>query len=138
MANAGAIFRQRTRREDGYPWRPNQAIAFQPEERYPIVEQVYAGPHSAFVPKEFGRLPLQHEIAELGFIVVQIDGMGTNHRGKSFHDVCWKNLKDAVSLIVSHGFRPLPRRVPGWTRLAWGLWRQRRRTIGDASLDRSS
>ena len=35
------------------------------------------------------------QIAELGFIVVQADGMGTNNRGKAFHDVCWKNLKDA-------------------------------------------
>jgi fermentation-respiration switch protein FrsA (DUF1100 family) len=26
---------------------------------------------------------------------VQIDGMGTAHRSKAFHDVCWKNLKDA-------------------------------------------
>ena len=31
----------------------------------------------------------------LGFIVVQIDGMGTANRSKAFHDVCWKNLKDA-------------------------------------------
>jgi dipeptidyl aminopeptidase/acylaminoacyl peptidase len=31
----------------------------------------------------------------LGFIVVQIDGMGTSNRSKAFHDVCWKNLKDA-------------------------------------------
>mgnify|MGYP005691499743 FL=1 len=34
-------------------------------------------------------------MAELGFIVVQIDGMGTNNRGKAFHDVCWKNLGDS-------------------------------------------
>jgi dipeptidyl aminopeptidase/acylaminoacyl peptidase len=27
--------------------------------------------------------------------VVQIDGMGTSHRSKPFHDVCWKNLGDA-------------------------------------------
>ena len=32
---------------------------------------------------------------DLGFIVVQIDGMGTANRSKAFHDVCWKNLKDA-------------------------------------------
>lgn len=68
---------------------------FDPSRKYPIVEQVYAGPHSAFVPKEFGELSRQHQIAELGFIVIQVDGMGTNHRGKAFHDVCWKNLKDA-------------------------------------------
>jgi hypothetical protein len=33
--------------------------------------------------------------AELGFIVVQIDGMGTANRSKAFHDVAWKNLGDA-------------------------------------------
>jgi len=37
----------------------------------------------------------QRELAELGFVVVQIDGMGTSQRSKAFHDVCWKNLKDA-------------------------------------------
>ncbi|WP_425614763.1 prolyl oligopeptidase family serine peptidase [Anatilimnocola sp. NA78] len=68
---------------------------FDPQKKYPVVEEIYAGPQSAFVPKEFGRQVRQHSIAELGFIVVQIDGMGTNHRGKAFHDVCWKNLKDA-------------------------------------------
>ena len=34
-------------------------------------------------------------MAELGFIVVQIDGMGTSNRSKAFHDVAWKNLADA-------------------------------------------
>ena len=34
-------------------------------------------------------------LAELGFIVVQIDGMGTANRSKAFHDVAWKNLGDA-------------------------------------------
>ena len=34
-------------------------------------------------------------MAELGFILVQIDGMGTNWRSKAFHDVCWKNLGDS-------------------------------------------
>ncbi len=68
---------------------------FDPSRKYPVVEEIYAGPHSAAVPKEFGMLNRQHAMAELGFIVVQIDGMGTNHRGKAFHDACWKNLKDA-------------------------------------------
>jgi dipeptidyl aminopeptidase/acylaminoacyl peptidase len=68
---------------------------FDPAKRYPVVEHIYAGPHSAFAPKEFSRLMGHHTIAELGFIVVQMDGMGTNHRGKAFHDVCWKNIQDA-------------------------------------------
>ncbi len=68
---------------------------FDPVKSYPIVENIYAGPHGSFAPKEFSRLMGHHVIAELGFIVVQLDGMGTNHRGKAFHDVCWKNIKDA-------------------------------------------
>ncbi len=68
---------------------------FDPAKSYPVVEEIYAGPHSAFAPKEFTALARLHAIAELGFIVVKLDGMGTNHRGKAFHDVCWKNLRDA-------------------------------------------
>jgi dipeptidyl-peptidase-4 len=68
---------------------------FDPAQCYPVVEQIYAGPHGAHVPKSFGLLAAQHALAELGFIVVQIDGMGTNWRSKAFHDVCWRNLADA-------------------------------------------
>jgi hypothetical protein len=32
---------------------------------------------------------------ELGFIVVQIDGMGTSNRSKAFHDLAWQNIGDA-------------------------------------------
>jgi hypothetical protein len=66
---------------------------FDPAKKYPVVEQIYAGPHGSFVPKNFSGAP--QPLAELGFIVVQIDGMGTNNRGKAFHDVAWRNLKDA-------------------------------------------
>jgi dipeptidyl aminopeptidase/acylaminoacyl peptidase len=68
---------------------------FDPHKKYPVVEEVYAGPQDSFTPESFSLLLRQHEIAELGFIVVQADGMGTDNRGKQFHDVCWKNLKDA-------------------------------------------
>jgi len=68
---------------------------FDPKRKYPVIEQIYAGPQGAFVPKSFGLQTRQHAIAELGFIVVQIDGMGTSHRSKAFHDVCWKNLGDS-------------------------------------------
>jgi dipeptidyl-peptidase 4 len=66
-----------------------------PAKMYPVIEYIYAGPHSSFVPLSFHRHSSQSEVAELGFIVVQIDGMGTNHRSKAFHDVCWKNLGDS-------------------------------------------
>ncbi|MBL9119810.1 MAG: prolyl oligopeptidase family serine peptidase [Phycisphaerae bacterium] len=62
--------------------------------RLPIIECIYAGPQDSFVPKSFSAWHGQRELAELGFAVVQIDGMGTSNRSKAFHDVCWKNLKD--------------------------------------------
>ncbi|MGB0598940.1 MAG: prolyl oligopeptidase family serine peptidase [Rubripirellula sp.] len=68
---------------------------FDPDREYPVLEAIYAGPHSAFVPKDFGLHPRLYEMAELGFIIVKMDGMGTSHRSKSFHDVCWKNLGDS-------------------------------------------
>jgi len=68
---------------------------FDPAKKYPVIENIYAGPHGAFVPKEFRAYHGMQELAELGFIVVQIDGMGTNFRSKKFHDVCWQNLGDS-------------------------------------------
>ena len=66
-----------------------------PSKSYPVIESIYAGPHSAHVPKTFRTRYSQRRLTEKGFIVVQIDGMGTSHRSKAFHDVCWKNLGDA-------------------------------------------
>jgi dipeptidyl-peptidase 4 len=68
---------------------------FDPAKKYSIVEEIYAGPHDSFVPKRFASFHHQQTMAELGFIVVQIDGMGTSNRSKKFHDVCWKNLSDS-------------------------------------------
>lgn len=68
---------------------------FDPSRRYPVIESIYAGPHGSFVPKTFNEYYGMQALAELGFIVVQIDGMGTANRSKAFHDVASKNLKDA-------------------------------------------
>jgi len=76
----------------GVIWRPTN---FDPTKHYPVIESIYAGPHSFYVPKAFRDYYGQQRMAELGFILVQIDGMGTNWRSKKFHDVCWQNIKDA-------------------------------------------
>lgn len=69
---------------------------FDPKQSYPIVENIYAGPHDHHVPKAFrSSYRHQQQIADQGIIVVQIDGMGTAWRSKAFHDVCYKNLRDA-------------------------------------------
>jgi dipeptidyl aminopeptidase/acylaminoacyl peptidase len=74
----------------GVIYRPTN---FDASKKYPVVETIYAGPQGSFVPKTFS--PTAQPLAELGFIVVQIDGMGTNNRSRAFHDVAWQNLADA-------------------------------------------
>jgi fermentation-respiration switch protein FrsA (DUF1100 family) len=66
-----------------------------PSKKYPVIEYIYAGPHDSHVPKPFSGFRRFADLTDLGFIVVQIDGMGTANRSKAFHDVCWHNLKDA-------------------------------------------
>ena len=68
---------------------------FDPNRTYPVIESIYAGPHGSHVPKTFGIHASRTSVAELGFIVAQIDGMGTNNRSKAFHDVAWQNIRDA-------------------------------------------
>jgi dipeptidyl aminopeptidase/acylaminoacyl peptidase len=68
---------------------------FDPKKKYPVIENIYAGPQGSFVPKSFGITNDMRNLAELGFIVVQMDGMGTANRSKAFHDVAWQDLGDA-------------------------------------------
>jgi dipeptidyl aminopeptidase/acylaminoacyl peptidase len=87
---------------------------FDATKKYPVIEYIYAGPHDAFVKKSWGPwIRPMHEHAAHGFIVLQIDGRGTAHRGKKFHDVCYKNLKDSG----------LPDRI-AWIREAAKKWPQ--------------
>lgn len=69
--------------------------AFDAKKKYPVIEQIYAGPQGSFTPKSFSPARRFASLTDLGFVVVQMDGMGTANRSKAFHDVCWKNLKDA-------------------------------------------
>ncbi len=97
---------------------------FDPKKTYPVIEYIYAGPHDSFVPKSFvtdsrGSL---HEMAELGFIVVQIDGMGTANRSKAFQDVCWKDLKDSGFPDRMAWMRAAAKRYPYMDLGRVGIW----------------
>ena len=88
----------------GLIWRPSN---FDASKKYPVIEQIYTGPQGFFVPKTFaaansGRRGLQ-SVAELGFIVVMVDGRGTTGRSREFHEFSYHNLggafDDHVALI---------------------------------------
>jgi len=83
----------------GLIWRPTN---FDTSKKYPIVEFVYTGPQSYFVPKTFSTFWLQ-PMAELGFVVVMVDGRGTAGRSRAFHQFSYRNLggsfEDHVAMI---------------------------------------
>ena len=69
---------------------------FDPSKKYPVIEYIYSGPGDQYVPKKFTPwLYYLQDVAELGFIVVQLDAMTTSFRNLDFEQVCYKNLKDA-------------------------------------------
>ena len=68
---------------------------FDPQQKYPVIENIYAGPQGSFVPKAWSTQAGMMALAELGFIVVQVDGMGTANRSKAFHDMSFQNIGDA-------------------------------------------
>jgi len=76
----------------GLIFRPSN---FDPTKKYPVLEYIYTGPRDSFVPKTITPAHTMQAVAELGFIVVQMDGMGTSNRSKAFHDYTWKNIADA-------------------------------------------
>ena len=68
---------------------------FDPSRKYPVIEYIYSGPGDQYVPKSFREWYWgMAELAELGFIVVQVDAMTTSFRTRQFEEVCYKNLKD--------------------------------------------
>ena len=69
---------------------------FDPNKKYPVIEYIYSGPGDQYVPKKFTPwLYNLQDVAELGFIVVQLDAMSTSFRSLDFEQVCYKNLKDS-------------------------------------------
>ncbi|MCZ2101624.1 MAG: DPP IV N-terminal domain-containing protein [Chitinophagales bacterium] len=97
----------------GAMWKPTH---FDPEKRYPIIDYSYTGPHMNVFPSNFrkglyGLYNSAQALAELGFIVVQIDGMGSAGRSKAFHNVSYKNMGNNL-LDHTLAIKQLPDKYP--------------------------
>ncbi len=75
----------------GAIWKPTQ---FDATKKYPIIDNSYTGPHTFTYPQNFfySMTESNQALAELGFIVITVDGMGTAGRSKAFHNVSYKNM----------------------------------------------
>ncbi|MBZ5559687.1 MAG: S9 family peptidase [Acidobacteriia bacterium] len=85
-----------------------------PSKKYPIVNHIYPGPQTGSVGgRSFS--PSRGDtqaLAELGFIVVEIDGMGTPWRSKKFHEAYFGNMGDNTLPDQVAGMKQLAARYP--------------------------
>jgi dipeptidyl aminopeptidase/acylaminoacyl peptidase len=65
---------------------------FDPSKKYPVLDSIYAGPQTTWVPRRFTADPRGQAFAHLGFIVFVVDARGTPDRGKAFQDVVYMNF----------------------------------------------
>ena len=67
---------------------------FDPNKKYPVIDKIYGGPHTVYVPRTFSdrRASLPQARAQLGFIVFTVDARGTPERGRTFQEVVYGNL----------------------------------------------
>ena len=97
---------------------------FDPHKKYPVIDYIYPGPQTGSVRgRSFLAARIDHQaMAELGFIVVAIDGMGTPWRSTSFHHYWYGNMGDNTLPDQIAGIRELAKRHP-WIDLdRVGIW----------------
>lgn len=92
--------------------------------KYPIVNRIYPGPQSGSVgTRSFSPARGDNQaLAELGFVVVEIDGMGTPGRSKAFHDAYYGDMGDNTLPDQIAGMKELARRYPFIDIEKVGIW----------------
>ncbi|MDX1748329.1 MAG: prolyl oligopeptidase family serine peptidase, partial [Halobacteriales archaeon] len=91
---------------------------------YPVVNYIYPGPQSGSVrTRSFAPARRDHHaLAELGFVVVVLDGMGTPGRSKEFHDAYYGNMSDNTLPDQVGAIRQLADRHPWIDLERVGVW----------------
>jgi len=97
---------------------------FDASRKYPIVNHIYPGPETRRVgSRNFAAARSDSQaLAELGFVVVEIDGMGTPGRSKKFHDAYFGDMGDNTLPDQVTGMRELARRFPWIDINRAGIW----------------
>jgi len=93
----------------GVMYRPS---TFDANQKYPIIDYIYPSVHASTLrPRNFSAARGDTQaLAELGFIVVEIDGMGTPWRSKKFHDVGYADMGDNTLPDQVAGIKELAQR----------------------------
>ncbi|MEX2528182.1 MAG: DPP IV N-terminal domain-containing protein [Gemmatimonadota bacterium] len=106
----------------GLMYRPS---TFDPDASYPVINYIYPGPQSGSVTsRSFSAGPRgeAQALAELGFIVVQIDGLGAPLRSKAFHTAWYADMGDNGQADQVAGMKQLAQRHPSMDLTRVGIY----------------
>ena len=97
---------------------------FDPAKKYPIITYIYPGPQVGSVrSRSFAPAHGDHQaLAELGFVVIALDGMGTPLRSKAFQDVSYGNMADNTLPDQVAALKQLGERYPWIDTTRAGMW----------------
>ncbi|MEA9482290.1 S9 family peptidase [Xanthomonas campestris] len=97
---------------------------FDPARKYPVIDYIYPGPQTGSVRGRgfYAGHGDNQSLAELGFIVIAIDGMGTPWRSKTFHDTWYANMGDNTLPDQVAAVKELGQRYPWFDTTRVGIW----------------
>lgn len=92
--------------------------------KYPIINYIYPGPQGGAVgSRSFSPARSDHQaLAELGFVVVEIDGSCNPQRSKAFHDACYGNMADNTLADQIDGMKQLAAKYSYIDLTRVGIW----------------
>lgn len=96
-----------------------------PNKKYPVIDYIYPGPQGGSVGGNWGFSASRGDnqaLAELGFVVVLIEGTGNPDRSKSFHDMYYPDMSINTLPDQVTGIRQLAARYPYMDTTRVGIW----------------
>jgi dipeptidyl-peptidase 4 len=96
-----------------------------PNKKYPIINYIYPGPQGGSIGGAWFFSPARGDnqaLAELGFVVVQIEGTCNPNRSKKFHDACYGNMADNTLEDQVTGMKQLAQKYPFIDLDRVGIW----------------
>lgn len=105
----------------GLMWIPK---TLDPNKKYPVIDYIYPGPQGGSVGSwSFAAARGDNNaLAELGFIVVEIEGTSNPLRSKSFHDMSYGNMADNTLSDQVTGIKQLAEKYPYMDINRVGIW----------------
>jgi dipeptidyl aminopeptidase/acylaminoacyl peptidase len=105
----------------GIMWVPNKV---DPNKKYPVIDYIYPGPQGGSVGSwNFSAATRDNNaLAELGFVVVEIEGTSNPYRSKSFHDMSYGNMGDNTLSDQVTGIQQLAQKYTYMDLSRVGIW----------------